>query len=176
MTGSAFIQGDAVTLRTMEEEDIDFIQRARNDPGLRRALRFKTPKNREQVRSFFETTVVGDDASVNLLVEVDGTPIGAVNLFDIEQRCGEVSYWILPEHRGDGRATDSMSLLLDYAFDTLDLHRVCAQTLASNRASIALLETLGFVREGELRDHDFVRGEREDIYYYGLLAPEWRSQ
>ncbi|WP_049971374.1 GNAT family N-acetyltransferase [Haladaptatus cibarius] len=176
MVGSTFISGETVTLRTVEEDDIGFLQQSRNEPGFRRTLRFTKPTNRKQMRSFFENTVVGDDASVNLLVSVEGTPVGAVNVFNIDQRCGEISYWILPEHRQNGTATEAISLLLDFAYDTLDLHRVYAQTIASNEASKAFLEALGFTLEGTLREHEFVQGERQDTHFYGLLAPEWRNQ
>jgi ribosomal-protein-alanine N-acetyltransferase len=56
----------------------------------------------------------------------------------------EVSYLFLPEHWGHGYATDGVRQALAYAFGTMGLHRVVAETQAANAASIRLLGRLGF--------------------------------
>ena len=65
-------------------------------------------------------------------------------------------------------------MLLRCAFDTLDLNRVRAETDARDVASARVLEKLGFVREGALREDCVVNGEVSDSWVYGLLRREWR--
>src|SRR5258708_36165238 len=60
------------------------------------------------------------------------------------------------------------------AFDTLDLNRVQAETDTRNVASARVLEKLGFVREGTLREDCVVNGEVSDSWVYGLIRREWR--
>jgi RimJ/RimL family protein N-acetyltransferase len=55
------------------------------------------------------------------------------------------------------------------------LHRVEADTDPRNAASLALLERLGFVREGILRERWIVGGEVADSVLLGLLAADWRA-
>ena len=52
MPGEAFLRGERVTLRTVEseDEDIELLQRARNDPDLREGLLFRRPHTRGQVK------------------------------------------------------------------------------------------------------------------------------
>lgn len=173
MDGEPFLRGETVTLRTVEEADIPLLQHARSDPEIRTALTFTLPHSRQRVQSFFETVVVEDDSSVNLIVDVDGESAGEANLFNIEQRRGELAYWLLPEFRGNGHASEAVSLLIDHGFDALELHRIYAQTLESNAASQGFLESLGFTLEGQFREHHFMEGRRQDTYYYGLLRSEW---
>ncbi len=59
-------------------------------------------------------------------------------------------------------------------FDTLDLNRVRADVDTRNRASARVLEKLGFVREGTLREDCIVDGDVSDSWVYGLLRREWR--
>jgi RimJ/RimL family protein N-acetyltransferase len=64
--------------------------------------------------------------------------------------------------------------LLQWAFDALDLNRVQAETDTRNVASARVLEKLGFVREGTLREDRVVNGEVSDSWVFGLIKREWR--
>jgi RimJ/RimL family protein N-acetyltransferase len=75
---------------------------------------------------------------------------------------------------GHGYATEAASALLQWAFETLDLNRVQAETDTRNVASARVLEKLGFVREGTLREDCVVNGDVSDSWVYGLLRREQR--
>ena len=70
---------------------------------------------------------------------------------------------------GHGYATEAARALLQWAFDTLDLNRVQSETDTRNAASARVLEKLGFVREGTLREDCVVNGEVSDSWVYGLI-------
>jgi len=176
MPGPTFQSGDPVSLHTVEEEDLDLIERARTDPDLRVPLAIDTPTNRDAVEEFFEETVSGEDG-VHLLACLDGDPVGAVAFTDLDRSAGtaELAFWILPDRQGNGYASAAVSLLLEYGFDELRLHRVAAECYASNEASRGLLASLGFTEEGRFREAAFLEGEHVDVCRYGLLAEEWRG-
>jgi RimJ/RimL family protein N-acetyltransferase len=75
---------------------------------------------------------------------------------------------------GHGYATEAARALLRWAFDTLDLNRVQAEADTRNIASARVLEKLGFVREGTLREDCVVNGEVSDSWVFGLLRREWQ--
>ncbi len=68
-----------------------------------------------------------------------------------------------------GVATESLKGAIDYAFGVLNLHRVEANVMPSNAASIRVVEKLGFVNEGLARDYLKVNGKWEDHYHYVIL-------
>jgi len=82
--------------------------------------------------------------------------------------CLDESAW------GQGFATEAADALLQWAFDTLDLNRVQSEADTRNTASVRVLEKLGFVREGMLREDCIVNGEVSDSWVYGLLRREWK--
>lgn len=86
----------------------------------------------------------------------------------------ELGWLIAREHWGHGYATEAAHALLRWAFDTLDLNRVQAEADTRNVASARVLEKLGFVREGTLREDCVVNGDVSDSWVYGLLRREWR--
>ena len=75
---------------------------------------------------------------------------------------------------GHGYATEAARALLGWAFDTLDLNRVQAEADTRNRPSARVLEKLGFVLEGTLREDCVVDGDVSDSWVYGLLRREWQ--
>lgn len=177
MPGPVFLDGDSVELRTVEEEDLDFLQEGVNDPSVWRAIGSFTPVNGPQEQDFFEN-VVCDDDQVNLLVCADGDPAGTVGLTPkgSETHGAELGYWMHPDYRERGYCGEAVELLTDYGFTQRGFHRISARVFGFNDASQGLLESLGFVREGTHREAVFVDGEYQDVFWYSALASEWDSE
>jgi len=70
---------------------------------------------------------------------------------------------------------EAAGVLLDWVFDALDLNRVQAEVDTRNHASAHVLEKLGFVREGTLREDCIVNGVISNSWVFGLLSRERRS-
>jgi RimJ/RimL family protein N-acetyltransferase len=66
-----------------------------------------------------------------------------------------------------------MSLLVDWLFDHRWLRRLELTTTPDNAGALALAESLGFTREGVLRQRVVERGKEVDIVWFGLLRKEW---
>ncbi|MFC7071690.1 GNAT family N-acetyltransferase [Halovenus rubra] len=176
MPGPVFLDGDSIELRTIEEEDLDFLQEGVNDPTVWRAIGRADPVNGPQQRDFFESVVCEGDG-VNFIVAADGEPTGTVGLGpkQAETHSAELGYWMHPGHREQGYCGEAVALLTDYGFQQRGYHRICARVFEFNDASQALLESLGFEREGINREAVFVDGEYQDTLWYSLLAHEWDS-
>src|SRR6201996_7396366 len=106
----------------------------------------------------------------------DGTFIGwcSLNPGNPDFRSASLGYCFSDAAWGHGYATEAARALLRWAFSTLDLNRVQAETDTRNLASARVLEKLGFVREGTLREDCVVNGEVSDSWVYGLIRREWR--
>lgn len=177
MPGPVFIEGEDVSLRTIEEEDVDFLHEQVNDARIWRPIDRSTPLNRVQERGFFDD-VICDDGTVHLLIVADGSPVGTLGFAPLDRETGtaELGYWVTPAHQRQGYGTEAVELFVAYGFDQLGLHRISARVMAFNEPSVRLLERVGFVREGTSREAVFVDGERHDAHWYGLLATEWRRE
>ncbi|WP_455449831.1 GNAT family N-acetyltransferase [Natrinema thermotolerans] len=177
MPDSTFLPGDRVDLRPIEEDDLEYLRDAINDPAIWRPIGGSRPINRTQEQEFFENVVCADDG-VHLLITADGEPVGTIGLREIDWEAGrgEIGYWIDPDEHGQGYGTEATELMVAYAFDQLGLHRIEAHVFAFNEASQRLLESVGFAREGTSRESQFVDGEYHDTHWYGLLEDEWRDR
>lgn len=97
--------------------------------------------------------------------------IGAIDLHEIDwlNRSSRIGYWLDKQHTGRGIMTRVVSVLTDYAFDTLDLHRIEVRVAIQNHASRRIPERLGFSFEGVLREVQLLRGEYLDHAVYALI-------
>jgi RimJ/RimL family protein N-acetyltransferase len=66
---------------------------------------------------------------------------------------GEIGYLLAPESRGRGAATRAIGMLVGWGFSGLGMRRVQALVHPDNPSSMAVLERLGFEREGLLRSY-----------------------
>lgn len=173
MPGVEFLRGERVTLRTVEREDVDVLQRGYNEPAFQEGTLIEFPRNRGAIEERIADTVESDDDSIYLLICVDGDPVGSVSLREMRQDHGMLVYWLLPDGRGQGYATEGAALLIDHAFGSVGLHRVYAWTIDDNEASQRVLRRLGFTHEGTYREHVYTRGAYRDTEQYGLLEREW---
>lgn len=88
----------------------------------------------------------------------------------------DIGYDLLPAYWGQGLMREALSKVIQYAFDDTALHRLQAMVHPENVRSQALLERLGFTREGMLREWRFYRGQFWDEVCYSLLDEEWHSK
>ena len=68
------------------------------------------------------------------------------------------------------------AMLLDMAFSQLRLNRVTTFYRSDNQATKKLVRSLGFTKEGSMRNARFVGGQYYDQIVVGLLAEEWPAR
>ncbi|HEX4191136.1 MAG TPA: GNAT family N-acetyltransferase [Marmoricola sp.] len=106
----------------------------------------------------------------------DGVFVGWCSLtrWNPEHRGASLGYCLGEASWGRGYATEAVHALLGWAFASLDLNRVQAETDTRNVASARVLEKNRFVLEGTLREDCVVDGYVSDSWVYGLLRREWQ--
>jgi RimJ/RimL family protein N-acetyltransferase len=178
MPGPSFKRGETVALRTVEAEDLAFVQRLQNVPEVRHGMTFAHPRNADDVEEWFEEHVsdTDEEEGAQFVICVDGSPVGMASLFRVTrpESHAEIAYSVDPDEQGDGYATEAAELLVDYAINERRLHKVAARALVTNEASRTVLERVGFTQEELQREEMLVDGERVDVARYGLLEDEWR--
>lgn len=103
-----------------------------------------------------------------------GTLIGCIDLHQIDwsNANARVGYWLDKDHTGHGIMTRAVHLLVEYAFEALDLHRVEIHAALENHRSRRIAERLGFTMEGVLRQVQRLRGQYYDHALYALLRDD----
>lgn len=85
----------------------------------------------------------------------------------------DLGYDLCPEYWNMGIMTETLSVIIDFVFHTLDINRIEAAVSTDNMASIRVLEKLGFVKEGVLRERSYWKGNYHDMAMLSILKKEY---
>lgn len=105
----------------------------------------------------------------------DGQIVGVVGFHAIDwvNRSTSIGYWLAESHQGKGLMTASCRALIDHAFGTWKLNRITIRCATGNLRSQAVVERLGFTREGVQREVEWLYDHFVDLVHYALLRSEW---
>lgn len=173
-----FRQGKRLYLRPLEKGDLPFFVRSMNDPEVTRFLTICLPVGIEDEEEWFERQRKNRDESlVFAIVLKEGNQlIGSMGFHRIDHLNGTAmtgSAIGKKECWGKGYGTEAKMLLLEYAFNTLNLRKVCSAAYAPNERSIGCLKRCGYKEEGRLRAQHFINGEYVDDVLLAVFRNEW---
>jgi len=175
------LDADRVRLRWIETRDVEAIFAVFADPDVTRYWStgpFSTHLAAEAlIAEIHECFATQRLFQWGIARRDDDVLIGTCTLAHLTpaHRRAELGYALVRSHWGQGLATEALERLLQFSFGDLRLHRLEADVDPRNLRSIALLERLGFRREGHLRERWWTGDEVADGLFYGLLAPQWRA-
>jgi ribosomal-protein-alanine N-acetyltransferase len=101
--------------------------------------------------------------------------VGELRVQSADFRVGEIAYVLHPDYWAQGLGTELARLLLRLGFDELKLHRIFATCDPRNIASGRVLQKVGMVHEGRLRENILLRDGWRDSDLYAILETEQGS-
>jgi RimJ/RimL family protein N-acetyltransferase len=171
------ICGFGLCLRSMTESDLGLKVAWFNDPQIRQSLIIDEILEPEKTLHWFRA-VKDSPTRLDLMIEAGlSGPVGLISLVNMELKhqtaeivlvIGKTEFW------GKGVMLHAESLLIGWAFSTLKIEKIWAQTRPENIASLITMKKLGFQIEGTLRKEKLIGGRRIDIVQLGLLPKEFK--
>jgi ribosomal-protein-serine acetyltransferase len=166
-------------LRPFEPSDAPelFALTERNHDELARWLSWAQRKTLEDTLERIERMRAAETerGAVDRAIVVEGRIVGTAGLARIDwgNRCAEIGYWLGAEHQGRGLVTSAVAVLVEHAFDILQLNRAEIRTDVLNHRSRAVPERLDFRYEGALRQAYRITDDRySDDAVYAMLASD----
>ena len=93
-----------------------------------------------------------------------------------EHRQGSIGCSLAIEHWSKGYAAEAMQAAIALGFETLNLHRIYAETISENKAAIALAQRIGMRIEGELKASQQFKDKWWNQTILGILKSEWHPK
>jgi RimJ/RimL family protein N-acetyltransferase len=173
------LRTERLVLRPWRPDEIDTYHRLRGDPEVVRYL-YDEPLARDVAEAklaSLSSSIAAPGDWINVAVDAAATgevagDVGIGWISEVHQQV-ELGYTFFAAHRGQGYATEASAAMVGLAFTGLGAHRVSARLDARNTASAGVLERLGFRREADFVENEWVKGEWTDEAVYGILASEW---
>ncbi len=168
-----------VRLRAARPDDVtEFLQRVRASRSLHRPWAYP-PDTPDGVRELLAAAAAPTEALFLVVRSEDGVIAGYARLSQIFLdgfRSAYLGYAAFAGFEGRGYMTEGLRLVLREAFGAIGLHRVEANVQPENLRSIALLERLGFRREGFSPRYLKIGGRWRDHVRFAILAEEFLSR
>ncbi|WLR46645.1 GNAT family protein [Halobacillus litoralis] len=174
------LEDDRVYLRPLEQEDLDlFYTKALWDREGRRLTGTQTVFSRKGVQHWFDRISM-DDSRVDLVIFLQETDqlIGDIAMLDIDYQNRKSVFRISifdKKYWGYGYGTESISLLLRYGFEMLNMNRIGLDVFSFNKRALKCYQNLGFREEGRLRDDLFYDGKYHDSIVMSILKREFHE-
>jgi RimJ/RimL family protein N-acetyltransferase len=173
-----FLRGKRVHLRPPTKDDIPSFLRWMNDQEVTQYLASFLPVTEADETEWFDRLQKSKNENIVLvLVDVkSGNTIGVMGLHQISWKdrrattgavIGEKAYW------GKGYGSEAKMLFLDYAFNILNLRKICSQVLGFNGRSQAYSKKCGYKVEAVLKRHIFKNGEYHDLIHMAVFKEDW---
>lgn len=162
------------TARLMKEADLRIVLEWRNSERVRMNMYSDELIPWENHCMWF-SRIQNSQAHRYFIVELMQRPIGVVSFTDIDCKHNKCKWgFYLGETdvpRGSGTALGILGLT--EAFGNLNIHKVCAEVLAFNEASLRFHRRLGFTQEGYLSRHVWKDGKYQDIALFACFSDQW---
>lgn len=168
------IDSARVRLRRMEKRDIRDIYDLCRREELARFVEWYPHKDITETRDYVNWIVSGyrRGRSMTWVIELKGAGkvIGTCGFMkmDADFKTAEIGYCLSSDYWRQGYATEAVWSLLWYGFKKIGLCRVQARVMDGNEPSEALVEKLGFRREGLMKKGVFCKGAPHDITMFGM--------
>ena len=123
------------------------------------------------LREDLESDAQGNSMCWAVTLKGQDRMIGKCILFQFSQanHRAEIGFILNRDYWRQGLMRQALQAVIEFAFTRLKLHRIEADVDTDNTGSLALLEKLGFEREGLFRDRWYVYGEWQHSVMLGLL-------
>ncbi len=172
------LQGENVTLRAIELEDLPILQKWANNPEIQNWLGgWHFPTSMEDQKKWFAAL---DVKSLNqrFVIEIeDMGVIGTANLVNIDWKNRNAFHGMLlgdKDIRGKGYAKDTVMTIMKYAFEELGLERLDGSMIEYNKASLKFyLEKCGWKEEGRQRNWYFRKNKFWDKIIVGITRKDY---
>jgi [ribosomal protein S5]-alanine N-acetyltransferase len=156
-----------LVIREIDESDAAFMNALLNSPGFLNYIGDRGVRSDDDARRFISERYRKSYAENGyglyaVLLKDDLVPVGMCGFVRRDTLPGpDLGFAFLPEHEGKGYGQESSIAVLRYGREELGFERILAITTLDNRASIRLLEKLGFTLE---KTTDAPDGERLNVF------------
>jgi RimJ/RimL family protein N-acetyltransferase len=170
---------ERLIIRKLREADLHDLHAFRSDPEVCRYQGYE-PETLDGCRQLIEWQMDKEFGPPNQWVKVgmelksEKKLIGDISVKpEGDVRIVEFGISLSRDYQGKGLASEALTAIFDHLFAEKEVHRITAVMDVDNTAIIALMDRLGFRKEGHYIKSFFDNGEWRDEYFYALLRQDW---
>ena len=169
------LEGKNITLRPLRMTDWKKTIQWRNNVTIKKmAMMHPFPITEMVEKKWYEDILksTSDKTVYFTIIQKDDTPIGFVKLYNINYTHKNCALGIVigeSEEQSKGYGKEAMELIIEYAFNTLNLNKITVEVVENNYKALSLYERLGFIEEGRMKQQYYMGAEYLDILIMSIF-------
>ena len=170
------LKGNTIYLRALEPEDLEFIYKIENNESIWEVSNTQTPYSRFLIRQYLENAhqdiYEAKQLRMAICLKNSFEAIGLIDLFDFDPKNNRAGVGILisnESNRNKGVGSEALALIINYAFEQLQLHQLYANIGSDNEISLQLFTKFGFQKIGTKKDWIKVNNNYKDELLFQLI-------
>lgn len=169
----ATLKSERLILRPLRSDDAAAMHIAMSDVDLMSWWSSAPHTSLEQTQDYVNINAAGDQYMTWAITHDNDEALGWVVFVEHRDAVKELGYILRRSHWGKGIAREAVRRVIRHGFDDLGLRKIIADTDPENMPSNALLQQLGFQKEGYLRSEWKTHLGVRDSILWGLLEDEY---
>lgn len=171
--------GKRIVLREYQATDLSYMRQWVNDPEITTMLSdiFLYPHSQQETESFLKMMMEGSSFKGFVIADKDsGEYIGQIDLPRVDWKNRNATLGIVigrKEYLGKGYGSESIRLLQNFVFHSLNLQRLELEVFEYNKRAYQCYLKCGFKEEGRLRNKIFRDGKYWDVIFMSILESEF---
>lgn len=171
------LETERLTLRRVLPSDVKEMFELRSNPETMKYIPRPLVTNYDEalahIKMMEDKIETNEGINWAITIKGDDKMLGVIGHYRIkpEHYRAEVGYMILPEYHGKGITTEAVQCVVDYGFNTMQLHSIEGVIDPENEASQRVLQKCGFVKEAHFKENEFYDGKFIDAVVYSKLNP-----
>lgn len=170
------LKGKNIQLRALEPEDLEFVYAIENDENIWEVSNTITPYSKFLIRQYLQNAHqdIYEAKQLRLVIckKENVEAIGLIDLFDFDVKNKRAGIGIIIQNeidRSNGFGKEALGLVINYAFEKLQLHQLYANIGTENKASLLLFTTFGFEKIGVKKDWNYTNNAFHDEAVFQLI-------
>jgi len=165
------IRNSDVCLRAVRLDDLDILYKAINNPDLVKHNASYSIIHETEHLKWFER-LISDKTKAFFMIDFENHPVGSAQLIDIHpvHKNAEITIRLFEENNfGKQIGSQALSILCDYGFNNLNLHRLWLRVFHDNERAIRVYKKNGFNEEGLMKEAAFIQGVFKHVLIMGKI-------
>lgn len=174
-----YLSSERIALRTVKREDLEALGQLMDNKDIKKLTGEVYPLTEKALENFYNRTQTTDQRIWFLIIDkASGKIIGETGLLRIFMPWRTSDYSLViwdTEFWGKGYGKEVSRLMMDYAFNDLNLNRLAIGVVGFNHRGLKFWESIGFKEEGKQIDGYFCDGQYSDFIMMYTTAKDHRA-
>ena len=175
-----FLNGSSIYLRPWQDQDIDLLFKGVNDLAVRETLFTYRPKSKIELMDEIRKDLTTDKSILLTICECSSNqPVGMTAFYRIDYVSRAAIFFLAIYDSTKwrlGYGSEATKLMVDYAFNCLNLNRIRLHVACENPKAVSSYEKCGFIKEGTLREAMYHNDRYVDFYVMAILRSDFYNR